>query len=839
MMRRVFPALAVAAACFGPVVEVSPCFAECPAGDRMNQIIRVPRGAAPMSDLWDLGADDLGVTGDFVDLRVCPHMTAALDAAGVPYDVMEADLQAAYEQWLGAQPGGKFGVYSAYHDYDEVLAELNRIVEEFPEIAALEVIGQSVEGRDIWAIRISDNAPEIEAAEPGMMLMGCHHAREWISVEVPLYFADYLTDQYREDGDVTRLVNYTEIWIIPVLNPDGFIFTHVDPEDFDYRWWRKNRRDNGDGTFGVDPNRNYSVGWGDDAGSSPYTWSEVYRGTSAFSEPETQALRDAMLGGFGRTFVSALSFHNYSQLVMYPNGYTTEEVSDVSYYESLAGEMAALINANHTGTQYDYIAGQTSRLLYIASGDFTDWAHHAADCASIIIELRPKASPWFELPANEILPTCHENVPAFLYMAEHTMIEGFRDADADNDGLLDVEDYCVQSPTEVIDAIGCDESEQDLDEDGVLNLSDACKFTPDGQQVAEDGCRMPTLFTLSVTANVDDVEVTVTPTDIDAAGVGAAGTEPLLREYAAETTIALTAPARSGVNRFRRWIVNGVEQPDNRQIVTLTTASDAEAEVVYATPVRAEIIGPARLPDEFADGRAYRVTFTLNIVYDDGYVEAADGDITWSLSDEALGLLTTDGELLTYDVSASTAERSATVTAAVEMDGTMIEAEPLALSVFDSDTQEAYCVSLSISGPEIVPSPSTQTFTAPVFRDGEAVSATRPEQTSWAVTLEDGSPAPATIEGGVLETQWTAEGTTLLVRATYTNGNETTCTAEKTVTLLAGNPADEPAAQNGGTGGTGGVAMCGATGAITLGMMGAGLMLLRVGRRCAYTTPVS
>ncbi|MFQ5722624.1 MAG: M14 family metallopeptidase, partial [Candidatus Aminicenantales bacterium] len=193
-----------------------------------------------------------------------------------------------------------------YHTYQELEKDLMTLEEGFPDLAKLYSIGQSLENRNIYALKISDNVSRDED-EAEVLFLGCHHAREWISVEVPYLLAKYLVENYSQKPAIKTLVDYSQIWIIPLLNPDGLEYSiHF------YRYWRKNRRNNGDGSYGVDLNRNYSYKWGlDNEGSSPLSFSNVYRGKYPFSEPETQAVRDLCST---RKFQALISYHNYSQV---------------------------------------------------------------------------------------------------------------------------------------------------------------------------------------------------------------------------------------------------------------------------------------------------------------------------------------------------------------------------------------------------------------------------------------------------------------------------------------------------------------------------------------------
>ena len=170
-----------------------------------------------------------------------------------------------------------------YHTNEELKIELKQYETDFPDIARVIELGTSIEGRQIFAIKISDNVG-VEEDEPEILFVGGHHAREWIAIDVPFLLAGHLLQNYATDPAIRSLIDGGEIWIIPLLNPDGHQYSVTDN-----RLWRKNRRNNGDGTFGVDLNRNYGFQWGG-PGSSGNTFSEIYRGQGPFSEPETDLL---------------------------------------------------------------------------------------------------------------------------------------------------------------------------------------------------------------------------------------------------------------------------------------------------------------------------------------------------------------------------------------------------------------------------------------------------------------------------------------------------------------------------------------------------------------------
>jgi len=300
-------------------------------------------------------------------------------------------------------PNGRF------HTYLELRNDLFRLQEMHPQIARVHDIGDTIEGRDILAIKISDNV-EFDEMEAEVLLVGCHHAREWLTLEVPYFIAQYLVEQYDTDPEIKRMVDNSEVWIVPLLNPDGLEYSiHT------FRWWRKNRRDNGDGSFGIDLNRNYSYMWGfDDEGSSPNGWSQVFRGKSPFSEPETDALRMLFIQ---REFQAAISYHTYSELILYPWGYTAEPTLDQELLHYLATTMSDLMRG--VNNRY-YQPRQSSVGLYTTNGSFIDFAYGCYNIPAFCIEMRPESVllGGFIISEDEVLNAFWENLPAALFLID-------------------------------------------------------------------------------------------------------------------------------------------------------------------------------------------------------------------------------------------------------------------------------------------------------------------------------------------------------------------------------------------------------------------------------------
>ena len=313
---------------------------------------------------------------------------------GIAWRVIDPDIDATAraerERLHAYRPGDDF--FTEYHDLEETNAYLVKLAALAPDRVRLSRVGNSVEGRAIMALTIGNG-------EVPMLVNGTQHAREWIATAVTTCVADRLVRQYASDPKVKNFVDHTTLWVVPVVNPDGYQFSWNSN-----RYWRKNRR----ASHGVDLNRNYSVAWGG-KGSSSRERAEDYRGPSAFSEPESQTLRDLVLG---QGIKLHIDFHAFGQLVLYPWGYTNKKSDDDAWFRAIGDKLASALFAQHE-TRYTLMP---SSELYLAAGTMTDWVYGQAHAASYTIELRPKRGGLggFVLPPEQIKPTCDEAFAAVL-----------------------------------------------------------------------------------------------------------------------------------------------------------------------------------------------------------------------------------------------------------------------------------------------------------------------------------------------------------------------------------------------------------------------------------------
>ncbi len=300
------------------------------------------------------GADIIEIGADYVIIRATGQEASKIAKLGYPIEEM-----AQAEDFPSAD--------AAYHNYAEMVAEVQAVTTAHPDMISTFGIGNSYEGRTIWVTKISDNVATDEA-EPEVLFIGQQHAREHITQEMTLYILNLLATQYGVDQQITDLVNTREIYILYTSNPDG---SEYDIATGNYRSWRKNRQPTS-GFYGTDLNRNWGYKWGCCGGSSGLPYSDTYRGTAAFSAPETQRIRDfidsRVVNGIQQIRTS-LEFHSYARLILWPYGYT---------YTDVPGDMtqddhdvfAAM--GQHMASTNGYTPQQASD-LYITDGTIDDW----------------------------------------------------------------------------------------------------------------------------------------------------------------------------------------------------------------------------------------------------------------------------------------------------------------------------------------------------------------------------------------------------------------------------------------------------------------------------------
>jgi carboxypeptidase T len=316
-----------------------------------------------------------------------------------------------------AKPGDFPPDDSGYHNYAEAMDEIDKRVKDNPKIMSKQVIGKSHEDRDLVAIKISDNV-EKDEAEPEVLFTHHQHAREHLTVEMALYLLREFGEDYDSDDRIKKAVDDREIWIIPDLNPDGGEF---DIEDGSYKSWRKNRQPNsGTEEVGTDLNRNWDYKFGCCGGSSDDPGSETYRGESAESGPEVKVVADfarSRVVGGKQQIKAAIDFHTYSELVLWPYGYTEADTAegltqdDHDAFEAVGKKM---------GESNGYTPEQASD-LYITDGSIDDWLWGDQKIFSYTFEMYPTGfgGGGFYPPDEVIEKETDRNRDAVLQLIEN------------------------------------------------------------------------------------------------------------------------------------------------------------------------------------------------------------------------------------------------------------------------------------------------------------------------------------------------------------------------------------------------------------------------------------
>jgi len=303
-----------------------------------------------------------------------------------------------------------------YHTYEETVEYLRSIVQLYPHLTRLFYIGKStLLGYPIWAIKISDN-PEQDEGELAVLVDGMHHAREPLGNEICLSFLDYLLSRYGWDERVTSWVNDYEIWIVPIMNPEGY--KYITDNNLSSPWWRKNLRDNNhnkkiDSNYdGVDLNRNYDFNWTSGGSVNPADW--TYRGPGPFSEKETQAKRDLALK---KKFVASITYHSYGEVVLYQWAWpgSGAKAPDHELITKMASEIAKRIkDTKGTGT-YTY-ERQT------AANQSGPWMYGNLGTLEFLIEVGASFIP----PGPEIKGIVESNLEGLFYLLERLKGPGIK-----------------------------------------------------------------------------------------------------------------------------------------------------------------------------------------------------------------------------------------------------------------------------------------------------------------------------------------------------------------------------------------------------------------------------
>jgi hypothetical protein len=362
-------------------------------------------------------------------LFAAPAELAAQWAAERKAQILVPDIAAELADHLepaGPAPRGA-SFFDAYQTFDVIDARLDLYTQD-PRVAIVE-IGQTFEGRTVRGVRITSDpgAP----AKPAVLVNGGQHAREWISPATCMFLIEQLLSGDGTDPAVTSALAGVDFIVIPVVNADGYVYSWTPGN----RFWRKNRRPNVDGSFGVDPNRNWGVAWGLNSGSSGFPGSSIYRGTAPFSEPCTANLRDFILST--PEIRAHIDVHNFAQLLLGAWAHTND---DAPYPETLLplGEAVNLAIVQENGASYDFRTGDGG--IGLAAGVMPDWTFGELGVISWTLELRDQGQFGFILPASQIVPTSEEAFAGILRLARQI---AECPADLDIDGVIGASDLAI------------------------------------------------------------------------------------------------------------------------------------------------------------------------------------------------------------------------------------------------------------------------------------------------------------------------------------------------------------------------------------------------------------
>lgn len=311
----------------------------------------------------------------YIDIYLNSQELRTVSTLGYDYEILIPDVEKYNSQRFAGLTMGGFRTFS------EIVAKLDSLETEYPALLKVDSIGYSHENHAIWAVKVSDNV-NIEEGEPEVLITGLTHAREPIGGEICIDFMEWLCTEYGEDPVATYIVDERQVWFIPVVNPDGYLYNQqTNPSGGGM--WRKNRRNNG-GSYGVDNNRNYTYNWGyDNSGSSPDPSSQTYRGPSPGSEPENQAVMGLCEE---HNFMLAIHYHSGSENVLHAWGYDHVFTPDHHFYRSIGDSIA---------TYSGYPVGMTWQQMYPSNGNAYDYSYGEIIAKNRIYGFVAEAGPFW------------------------------------------------------------------------------------------------------------------------------------------------------------------------------------------------------------------------------------------------------------------------------------------------------------------------------------------------------------------------------------------------------------------------------------------------------------
>lgn len=370
--------------------------------------------------------------GAYVICELSDAELSVVSQSGISYEIMIEDVEKFYRErnepfmhrlielkeaeyllsrnWPIPE-GFELGTCGGFLTLDQCMEHLGNMATLYPDLITQRapLSEMTHNNRELFWVRLSDNPGMDEEDEPEVLYTGMHHAREGIGMQLLVYYMYYLLENYDTDPEVQYIVNNFELYFVPIINPDGYAY-NIQNQPSGGGMWRKNRRQNDDGSYGVDVNRNYGYMWGyDNNGSSGDPSDDTYRGPDPFSEPEALNMKYFCED---HEFRIALNYHSYSNLFLYPWGWTDVPCDHDAIFHAF-GEIMTKENG--------YVYGPGSTTIYPTNGGSDDWMYGEQETKSLIYSYTPEVgdgTAGFWPPVSQIIPLCQENMYANIMAAK-------------------------------------------------------------------------------------------------------------------------------------------------------------------------------------------------------------------------------------------------------------------------------------------------------------------------------------------------------------------------------------------------------------------------------------
>ncbi|XP_069826250.1 carboxypeptidase B2 isoform X1 [Dendropsophus ebraccatus] len=346
----------------------------------------------------------------YVNASLVDEVKTKLKEAAISYTILVENTQSLIDQQTYNDTSGQrssASYYEQYHALDDIYHWIEQMVESHPDMLEKIYIGSSFEKRPLYVLKMTGKEKTATTA----IWIDCGiHAREWISPAFCLWFVGHAVGFYDADEYMKNLLKYTDFYILPVMNVDGYHYTWTTN-----RMWRKNRSKHPNNQcYGTDLNRNFDAGWcGLGASSNPCQ--DTYCGPFPESEPEVAAVAN-FIRQHKDTIKGYITIHSYSQMVLFPYSYKREKSKDHDELLRIANKVADQIRSK---SRSRYVSGPGADTIYLAPGGSDDWAYDLGIKYSFTIELRDKGTYGFLLPPNLIRPTCTEALTGIKIISAH------------------------------------------------------------------------------------------------------------------------------------------------------------------------------------------------------------------------------------------------------------------------------------------------------------------------------------------------------------------------------------------------------------------------------------